>query len=70
MHHGRGNYLAWEGVLWGRIGGVQEQLVYPLLRQRRVLAHARVPSHVTSVQNHLHIKFSVSCQHVAHPCPA
>ena len=54
-------YLAWESVLRGRISSVQEQLVYALLCQRRVLAHARVPSHVTSVQNCLHIKLCSNC---------
>ena len=51
---GCSGYLAREGVLGRRICSVQEQLVNPLLCKRWVLAHARVPSHVTSVQNYLH----------------
>ena len=51
---GCSGYLAREGVLGGRICSVQEQLVNPLLCKRWVLAHAWVPSHVPSVQNHLH----------------
>ena len=46
-------------MLWRCIGGVQEQLVDALLRQRWVPAHAWVPSHVPRVQNHLHVMFKL-----------
>ena len=46
-------HLAGKYVLWRGIGCVQKEHVNALILQRRVTPHARVPTHIPSVKDHL-----------------